>query len=168
MKEIIVAGGCFWGVQRYYDLLKGVVATEVGYANGKIENPTYQQVKTGETDFCEVVKITYDETVITLEKIIEHLFRFIDPTSLNQQGEDIGTQYRTGIYYQTETDRDIARNYIVKRQNDYNEPIVVEVEQLLNYYPAETYHQKYLVKNPTGYCHVNFDLILPEERKEGY
>jgi peptide-methionine (S)-S-oxide reductase len=165
MKEIILAGGCFWGVEAYYQKLKGIHETEVGYANGKIDNPSYQDVKKGDTDFAEIVKIQYDEQVITLEKIFEHLFRFIDPTSLNKQGEDEGTQYRTGIYYQNEEDKEKALQYIASRQVEFQEPIVVEVKQLMNFYTAEEYHQKYLDKNPSGYCHVNFGLIKPEEMK---
>jgi peptide-methionine (S)-S-oxide reductase len=165
MKEIVLAGGCFWGVEAYYQKLKGIHATEVGYANGKIDNPSYKDVKKGDTDFAEVVKLQYDEAVISLEKIMEHLFRFIDPTSLNKQGEDEGSQYRTGIYYQTDDDQEVALQYIAKRQVEYQDPIVVEVNQLMNFYTAEEYHQKYLDKNPTGYCHVNFSVIKPEEMK---
>lgn len=165
MKEIVIAGGCFWGVQEYYSRLKGVESTVVGYANGITDNPTYEEVCTGKTNFVEAVYIHYDENIIPLEKIIEHLFRFIDPTSLNRQGGDIGTQYRTGVYYIDEADQAIAQQYIQSRQSEYSKPIVVEVLPLKNFYEAEEYHQKYLVKNPTGYCHVNFDVIRPEELK---
>ncbi|HEY8436691.1 MAG TPA: peptide-methionine (S)-S-oxide reductase MsrA [Haloplasmataceae bacterium] len=165
MREIVVAGGCFWGVEAYYSRLKGIISTRCGYANGNIENPTYEQVCKGDTQFVEAVYLRYDESAITLEKILEHLFRFIDPTSLNRQGEDVGTQYRTGVYYIDETDRDIALQYIQKRQPEYDKPIVVEVLPLKNFYEAEEYHQQYLIKNPTGYCHVNLNLIRPDERK---
>ncbi len=165
MKKIVLAGGCFWGVEAYYQRLKGVYNTRVGYANGNIENPAYFQVKAGITDFAEVVEITFNELEITLEKLLEHLFRFIDPTSLNRQGGDIGTQYRTGIFYETETDKNTAFKYINFRQRDYENKIVVEVNKLINFYDAEEYHQKYLDKNPTGYCHVNFNLIKKEEMK---
>jgi len=165
MKKIVIAGGCFWGVEAYYKRLKGIEATSVGYANGKIENPTYQQVKIGNTDFVEVVELTYNENIISLEKIFEHLFRFIDPTSLNKQGGDIGTQYRTGIYYESNDEMEKAIAFITNEQNKYYLPIVVEVNLLDSFYEAEVYHQKYLDKNPSGYCHVNFDLIRPEELK---
>ncbi|HEY8364097.1 MAG TPA: peptide-methionine (S)-S-oxide reductase MsrA [Haloplasmataceae bacterium] len=166
MKKIVIAGGCFWGVERYYSLLKGIEKTKVGYANGNIENPTYQEVKTGKTNFVEAVELTYDENVISLNKILEHLFRFIDPTSLNHQGGDFGTQYRTGIYYEDIEDKKLAIEFIKAMQKNYQEPIVVEVLPLHNFYDAEEYHQKYLEKNPSGYCHVNIHLIKPEEKKE--
>lgn len=168
MNTVIVAGGCFWGVEAYYQRIKGIISTEVGYANGNIENPRYEEVKTGTTDFVEAVKVVYDESIISLDKIFEHLFRMIDPTSLNKQGEDEGTQYRTGIYYETEAVKEKAISYINQRQSDYSDPIVVEVKQLENFYSAEEYHQKYLDKNPSGYCHVNFSVIRPEELKEEY
>lgn len=166
MKEIIVAGGCFWGVEEYYRRLKGIIDTEVGYAQGKTANPTYQQVCHDGTDHAEVVLLKYDPNVISLTMILDHLFRMIDPTSVNKQGNDVGRQYRTGVYYQDEADKVVIENFINERQKNYEQPIVVENQQLTEFYPAETYHQKYLVKNPSGYCHVNFHLIKPEELKE--
>lgn len=165
MKKIVLAGGCFWGVQAYYERLKGINKTRVGYANGTINNPNYQEVKTGKTGYVEAVEVLYDEYIMSIEKLLEHLFRFIDPTSLNQQGGDIGNQYRTGIYYENAEDMELAIAFIKKAQNNYKEPIVVEIKKLENFYDAETYHQKYLEKNPTGYCHVNLQLIKPEEMK---
>lgn len=165
MKQIVIAGGCFWGVEAYYAQLKGMIDTQVGYANGTINNPSYKQVKAGDTGYVEVVKLNYDENIIPLEKILEHLFRFIDPTSLNKQGEDEGTQYRTGVYYEDELDMEKTLAYFTLRQTDYDQPIVVEVKRLENFFTAEEYHQKYLDKNPTGYCHVNFGVIRPEEKK---
>jgi peptide-methionine (S)-S-oxide reductase len=166
MKKIVLAGGCFWGVEEYYRRLKGVGETRVGYAQGRKVNPTYQEVCSGLTMHAEVVEIHYDETVIPFVKILEHLFRICDPTSLNRQGNDIGTQYRAGIYPDTQEDLDFAKQYIKERQSEYTQPIVLEVEILRDFYDAETYHQKYLVKNPSGYCHVNMNLIKPEERKD--
>ncbi len=166
MKKIVLAGGCFWGVEEYYRRLKGVHETRVGYAQGIKDQPSYQEVCTGQTLHAEVVEINYDETVIPYEKILEHLFRISDPTSLNKQGNDIGTQYRAGIYPETEEDMIAAKEYILVRQAEYSKPIVLEVEKLRDFYDAETYHQKYLVKNPSGYCHVNMNLIKPEERKD--
>ncbi|NLG82567.1 MAG: peptide-methionine (S)-S-oxide reductase MsrA [Bacilli bacterium] len=165
MKKIVLAGGCFWGVEAYYQRLKGIEKTRVGYANGNIQNPTYQQVKTGTTDFVEAVELYYDENIISFRTILEHLFRFIDPTSLNRQGGDIGTQYRTGIYYEDEVSRQEALEFIQEKQKDYDKPIVVEVKPLENFYEAEEYHQKYLDKNPYGYCHVDLNLLKPWERK---
>jgi peptide-methionine (S)-S-oxide reductase len=165
MKRIVLGGGCFWGVEGYFQRLIGIHSTRVAYANGSIDNPSYKQVKKGDTNFCEVVELEYDENLITLETILDHLFRFIDPTSLNRQAEDEGTQYRTGIYYEVSVDRDIANAYLTKKQKNYDQPIVVEVKKLENIYEAEEYHQKYLDKNPTGYCHVNFGLLKPEELK---
>lgn len=165
MKKIVVAGGCFWGVEEYYRRLKGVESTRVGYAQGISENPSYKEVCSGKTNHAEVAEITYDPTVISFEKILEHLFRMIDPTSLNRQGHDIGTQYRVGIYPENEEDLLAAKAYVDSRRAEYTKPLVLEVEMLRDFYDAETYHQKYLVNNPTGYCHVNMNLIRPEERK---
>ncbi len=165
MKQIVLAGGCFWGVEAYFSRLKGVNKTRVGYANGKIMNPTYQMVKTGKTEFVEAVEITYNEVEIDLETLFNHLFRIIDPTSFNKQGGDVGSQYRTGIYYEDEKDMEKAIRFITKKQNEYSEPIVLEVKQLQNFYQAEEYHQKYLDKNPTGYCHINLGLLKDDEKK---
>ncbi len=166
IKEIVVAGGCFWGVEEYYKRLKGVISTRVGYAQGITDNPTYQEVCTMETDHAEVVEVTYDADVIPLEMILEHLFRMIDPLSLNQQGGDVGTQYRTGIYYSDPQDLPIIKAFIAKEQQAYSAPIAVEVERLKSFWQAEDMHQKYLEKNPNGYCHINFNLIKPRELKD--
>lgn len=165
MKKITLAGGCFWGVEAYFAQLKGVINTRVGYANGIIENPTYELVKTGTTNFVEAVEIDYDENIITLETLLSHLFRFIDPTSINRQGNDFGTQYRTGIYYTDLSDKEVSEVFLNKEQKNYQLPIAVEVKPLNNFYEAEEYHQKYLDKNPGGYCHVNLNLIKQEEKK---
>lgn len=165
MKKIVVAGGCFWGVEEYYRRLKGIEATRVGYAQGITENPSYQDVCTGKTKHAEVAELTYDETVLPLTKILEHLFRIIDPTSLNKQGHDIGTQYRVGVYFIDPMDEPVIRDYVATKQKDYARPIVLEIEKLGLFYDAETYHQKYLIKNPGGYCHVNMSLIKKEEMK---
>jgi len=165
MKKIVVAGGCFWGVEEYYRRLKGIETTKVGYGQGITENPSYQEVCTGKTKHAEVVEISYDENIISLNKILEHLFRIIDPTLLNRQGHDIGTQYRVGVYYEDPNDEVTILDYIKSRQSDYSKPIVLEVHQMGIFYDAETYHQKYLIKNPGGYCHVNMGLIKAEELK---
>lgn len=164
-KQIVVAGGCFWGVEEYYRRLKGIENTKVGYAQGHLLNPTYEQVKQGNSLHAEVVWLEYNPSLISLTAILEHLFRMINPTSLNRQGGDIGTQYRTGIYYIDELDRPLILDYLAKRQLDYSQPLALECEKLQTFYDAETYHQKYLIKNPHGYCHVDFSLIRPEEKK---
>ncbi|MDD2494334.1 MAG: peptide-methionine (S)-S-oxide reductase MsrA [Tissierellia bacterium] len=158
MKEIYLAGGCFWGLQAYFDLKKGIVETVVGYANGNTENPTYEQVCTNATGFAETVYIKYDENEISLVEILEKFWKVIDPTSLNKQGGDIGTQYRTGIYYTDEKDLSIIKESLLKESKKYNKPIVTEVEKLRNFYRAEEYHQKYLEKNPNGYCHIDLSI----------
>ena len=130
MKKIVLAGGCFWGVEEYYRRLKGVTSTRVGYAQGDFKNPSYSQVCTGLTQHAEVAEITYDPTVITLEKILEHLFRICDPTSLNRQGGDIGTQYRVGVFASDEAELGEVKAYIDSRRKDYSKPIVLETETL--------------------------------------
>jgi methionine-S-sulfoxide reductase len=165
MGKIWIAGGCFWGVEVYFNNLIGVDETIVGYAQGNVENPTYELVKKGHTGHTETVEIVYDATVITLKELLLHTFRFIDPTSLNKQGEDIGTQYRAGFYYENDDDLQTITEFISVMQSNYEAPIVVEVEPIKCFYEAEDYHQKYLDKNPDGYCHVDLNLILPTERK---
>lgn len=161
LREIYLAGGCFWGVQAYFKKIKGIVDTEVGYANGLIEYPSYEQVCTSSTGFAETLRLIYDPDLINLYQIFEHFFRIIDPTSLNKQGGDIGKQYRTGIYSNDFLVRENAYEYFELVKNNYNNKIVVEIEHLKNYYKAEEYHQDYLDKNPNGYCHV--DLSLADE-----
>lgn len=158
MKEIYLAGGCFWGMQAYFDLRKGIIETIVGYANGNKENPTYEQVCTNTTGYAETVYIKYAESEITLNKILEDFWRVIDPTLLNRQGGDAGTQYRTGIYYVDKDDLNIIEESLKKEALKYEKPIVTEVIPLENFYAAEEYHQKYLAKNPNGYCHIDLSL----------
>lgn len=154
MKEIYLAGGCFWGLQKYMDQFEGVVETTVGYANGKTENPTYEEVKSQESDHSETVMVKYDENIISLKEILEKYYVVIDPTSLNKQGEDEGRSYRTGIYYTNEADLDTIKEVTEGIQAKNTEKVVVEIEPLKGFYPAEEYHQKYLEKNPQGYCHI--------------
>lgn len=169
-RTIYLAGGCFWGVQHFMDNIYGVVTTEVGYANGKKEfvNPSYQQVCTGKTDFAETVKVTYDDNIIDLRRLLHYYFMIIDPTMLNQQGHDVGTQYRTGIFYTEPDDRYVIEEYLKMKSKEYKQPLVVEAEPLENFYSAEEYHQEYLDKNPSGYCHVNpsmFKMVAKESRE---
>ncbi len=159
MKEIILAGGCFWGVEAYLSRHEGVIETKVGYANGHVVNPTYQQVCTATTGHTEACYVRYDETVISLEKLLNRFWKIIDPTVLNRQGPDRGTQYRTGIYYKDEEDLEIILKTKAEQAKQYRMPIVTEIEPLQYFYPAEEYHQRYLEKNPGGYCHIDLDAI---------
>lgn len=159
LSEIYFAGGCFWGTEHFMKQIDGVKSTEVGYANGYTENPTYQEVCTGDTGFAETVKVSYDPEEVDLKLLLELYFKTIDPTSLNRQGGDRGTQYRTGIYYIDDNDLPIIKEVIKEVAPKYNKPIVVEVEPLSNFYNAEGYHQDYLDKNPGGYCHLSPDLF---------
>ncbi len=158
-RVIYLAGGCFWGVERYFQILgKGVLDTETGYANGTTENPTYGEVCSGTTGFAETVKLTYDADELTLTEIMAHFFRIIDPTTRDRQGNDVGTQYRPGVYFEDKEDFDTICDYIDFRRKDYKRPIVVEVLALKNFYRAEDYHQDYLKNQPSGYCHVDLRL----------
>jgi peptide-methionine (S)-S-oxide reductase len=165
MKKIWLAGGCFWGVEAYFQRLKGIADTTVGYGQGSAENPTYEDVCSGETGHAEICEITYDETILSLTKVLEHFFRIIDPTVLNRQGPDMGTQYRTGIYYDEKEEEAVIKNFIRNMQQRYKKPIVVEVEPVGSFYPAEDYHQDYLRRTPGGYCHINLALAKPAEIK---
>ena len=158
-REIYFAGGCFWGTEHSFKQINGVTATQVGYANGNIENPTYEQVYTDSTGFAEVVKVAYDPKVVSLEMLLDLFFKTIDPTSLNQQGEDIGTRYRTGIYWVNSEDEKAVTEALSELQKNYEKPIMVENELLKNFYSGEEYHQDYLDKNPSGYCHITPDLF---------
>lgn len=168
MKEIVVAGGCFWGVEEFFRRAKGIISTQVGYAQGHKENATYQEVCTSTTGHTEVVKLEYDDNEISLNKVLELLFRIINPTSFNRQGNDVGPQYRTGVYYFNEEDKEVINAFIASVQPQYDKKILVEVEPVGLFVKAEDYHQLYLVKNPGGYCHVNMGLLKPEEKKAVY
>lgn len=158
-RDIYLAGGCFWGVEEYFSRIPGVVDTEVGYANGTTVSPSYQDVCTDTTGHAETVHVRYDPASVSLETVLEHYFMIIDPLSLNRQGADVGTQYRTGVFYVDEEARDIARSVFAREQLRYQAPMVVELEPLTSFYAAEEQHQDYLKKNPGGYCHVSFDSL---------
>lgn len=158
-KIIFLAGGCFWGTEHLMKQINGVVETQVGYANSNMPNPTYREVCSGETDAAECVKVVYDPKVITLSKLLSIFFLSIDPTSLNKQGGDCGTQYRTGIYYTDEADKRIIDSSVNDLSKEYSAPIVIEVEPLNNFFNAEDYHQDYLDNNPNGYCHIKPELF---------
>jgi methionine-S-sulfoxide reductase len=160
MSEIYFAGGCFWGTEHYFKQVRDVISTSAGYANGNIDNPTYEQVYTDTTGYAETVHIVYDPKIVSLTLLLELYFRSIDPTSLNRQGNDYGTRYRTGIYYTSEEDISTIHDVYQGTERIIGEQVMVEVEPLRNFYPAEEYHQDYLDKNPRGYCHIPFELMI--------
>lgn len=155
MQEIYLAGGCFWGVEQYFSQIEGIEKTSVGYANGNSEITTYELLKV--TQHAETIHIQYNNS-ITLRQILLHYFRIIDPTSINQQGNDKGIQYRTGIYYTNPKDINTIKQVIKEIESLYDIKVVVEVEELKHYILAEDYHQNYLKKNPNGYCHIDQNI----------
>jgi len=159
MAEIYLAGGCFWGSEKYLASIRGVCSTQVGYANGTTEHPTYEEVCTGMTGHAETVKVVYDPAVLPLPFLLELYFESVDPTSRNRQGPDVGTQYRTGIYYSDATDRPVIEAALTGLENRLGEPVAIETRPLAGFYPAEEYHQKYLDKHPGGYCHIGKSRI---------
>ena len=163
--NIILAGGCFWGVEAYFAQLKGVLKVYSVYVNGNKENPTYKEVCEGIATHAEAIYLEYDDSIIQTNKVLEHFFRIIDPTSLNKQGNDIGIQYRSGIYYFDNNTHQTILNYINQIKDNYLKPILVEVEEVKNYYKAESYHQNYLANNPGGYCHINLNLAREDEKR---
>lgn len=154
IKTIYLAGGCFWGTEKYLQNLDGVIETEVGYANGTTRNPSYEDVCHKNTGHAETVKVMYDDAKIGLSFLLDMYYDVINPISVNRQGGDTGTQYRTGIYYTDQSDLPCITTSIEKLQTNFSEKIAIEVKPLENYDKAEEYHQKYLDKNPTGYCHI--------------
>ena len=162
-KEIYLAGGCFWGVEKFFAKIEGITATEVGYANGNPQtlkdpqNPTYEEVYTGTTGYAETVKLTYNPAQINLPALLQNLYKIIDPTLKDAQGGDTGSQYRTGIYFTDPSEAAIITESLQELQKQYHpKPIVTENLPLKNYHKAEEYHQKYLEKNLDGYCHIKF------------
>ena len=153
MKTIYLAGGCFWGVQRYFDQFEGVLSTEVGYANGPDMQPSYQDVCKS-SGHAETVKIEYDEDKISLGELLYYYFMVIDPLSVNQQGHDKGIQYRTGIYYTEASQLEEIRAVYQAEEARAGAKLAVELQPVKNFFSAEEYHQKYLEKNPGGYCHI--------------
>ncbi|UWG95356.1 peptide-methionine (R)-S-oxide reductase MsrB [Dehalobacter sp. DCM] len=160
MSVIYLAGGCFWGTEKYLASIRGVLATQVGYANGKTANPTYDDVCYRDTGHAETVHVEYDPSIIPLEFLLELFYSVIDPVSVNKQGGDSGIQYRTGIYYTDDADLPVIARSIAKLQNRYSQTIAIEVKPLDNFWPAEDYHQKYLDKNPQGYCHIRKEKFM--------
>ncbi len=153
MKTIYFAGGCFWGVERLMSVVTGVQDAQSGYANGQGDNPTYQEVIRGNTGYRETVKVSYDENVIGTRDLLRLFFSTIDPTVSNRQGNDVGSQYQTGVYWEDDEDEAIIRE-AAEAEKVLHKSFEVEIEPLTSYWPAEEYHQDYLVKNPQGYCHI--------------
>ncbi len=166
LSTIYFAGGCFWGVEEYMSRIAGVYDAYSGYANGKTENPSYEDVIFKDTGHAETVRVVYDSTEVTLEQLLEKLFLVVDPTSVNRQGNDVGSQYRSGVYYQDEADKEIIAAYLEELGKSYSDPIAVENLPLDNFYAAEEYHQDYLQKNIGGYCHINLSLATEGEINE--
>lgn len=158
-KEIYLAGGCYWGVEKYLSNIKGVKDTTVGFANGDTEHPTYEQVRYENTGHAETVKVLYDAEELPLPILLKLFYRIIDPTSVDKQGEDEGHQYRTGIYFTDPEDEAVVRTSLEELkqqlvQQGNGKPLALEACPLVHFYDAEEYHQDYLDKNPGGYCHV--------------
>ena len=164
-RTIYLAGGCFWGVEKYIDQFDGVLATTVGYANGRTENPSYEQVCRENTGHAETVKVQYDDGRISTGQLLEYYFLVIDPLSVNRQGNDVGTQYRTGIFFDDDELLPEIMKMVQKERRKVGQPLAVEVRELENFYPAEEYHQKYLNKNPGGYCHIRPEMMRIKKDK---
>lgn len=156
METAIFAAGCFWGVQYYFDQVPGVVATEVGYIGGSFDNPTYEDVCYRDTGHAEAVRVTFDPQKVSYETLLKQFFRMHDPTQLNRQGPDVGTQYRSAIFYQDEIQYTQAEAFIVGLRAE--KPVVTSLEQG-NFWPAEEYHQKYTEKTGRGMCHIPYATV---------
>ena len=170
LKDIYLAGGCFWGVEAYIARIYGVAQVTSGYANGRTENPTYEDVCQRGSGHAETVHVRYDPRRLPLEKLLGIYFGIIDPTVQNRQGPDVGAQYRTGIYYVDSQDVPVIEAVVAAEASKYDRPIVTEVMPLIHFYAAEDYHQEYLEKNPGGYCHVDFSTLparAGEQEEEG-
>lgn len=165
LKTIYLAGGCFWGVQKFIDQFDGVIKTEAGYANGPDKAPTYEEVCRG-SGHAETVEVVYDPERITLTELLDYYFLVIDPTSVNRQGNDKGVQYRTGIYYTEDSQLEEIEAVYQKEEEKAGKELAVETEPLKNYFPAEDYHQKYLAKNPGGYCHIREEYFNMEHVRD--
>ena len=164
MKTIYLAGGCFWGTQKFFDQFDGVTETEVGYANGPTADPSYGQVCAG-SGHAETVRVVYDEARISLTELLDMFFLAVDPLSVNRQGPDAGIQYRSGVYYTEDSQLPEIEARMRREEQARGQKLAVELLPLRNFYPAEDYHQKYLDKNPTGYCHLPGHLL--HLKKEG-
>lgn len=159
----VLGGGCFWCTEAQYEMLKGVKTVVSGYANGSKENPTYKEVCGGDTGHNEVIQIEFDPAVISYKEIVDYFWIAHDPTTLNRQGNDVGDQYRSGIYYTSDAQKKVAEESLKAAQKDWDQPIVTEIVPLKKFYPAEDYHQDYFAKNPSaGYCRA---VVSPKVSK---
>jgi methionine-S-sulfoxide reductase len=163
MKVLYFAGGCFWGTERIFQMLDGVRETKTGYANGSTPNPTYEEVCRNETGYRETVRVTYDPSLISEETLLDAYFLCIDPTQINRQADDTGSQYQTGVYYRDQTLLPVIEKKFDEEKKKYSS-FHVELQPLKNFYEAEEYHQDYLSKNPDGYCHIT-KVELAEVKK---
>lgn len=168
VKRIYFAAGCFWGAQKYFDMLDGVLATFTGYANGNTASPVYREVYTDTTGFAETVLVEYDPLTIGLERLLELYFLAVDPLSVNRQGNDVGTRYRTGIFYTSEEDLPVILKAVAEECSRRGVgQLAVQVCPLRNFFPAEECHQNYLEKNPGGYCHLPLSLYEAVSGNDG-
>lgn len=158
-RDIWFAAGCFWGAQKFFKMIEGVEFTEVGFANGRTENPSYEQVYTDTTGYAECVHVRYNPEVVSLRELVRLYFRIIDPMSLNRQGEDEGTRYRTGVYYEDERDFDVLNEEFRRLEEKLGAGIAVELCPIVRFCKAEEYHQNYLDKTPGGYCHLSPEMF---------
>ena len=160
----IFAAGCFWGVEEYFSRVKGVMKSESGYTGGTKKNPTYEEVCTGKTGHAESVRIIFDPKVVNYDKLLKHFWEIHDPTSLNKQGNDIGSQYRSAIFFTNPQQEMVAKNSLEKlaKSGKYSKKIVTEILPEKEFYLAEEYHQDYLKKNPRGYCHIDLRKATSE------
>lgn len=159
MKICGFAAGCYWGVEHAFKMLGGVVDTAVGFQGGRVEHPSYQQTCASDTGHAEVVRVTFDESIISLERLLDAFFFMHDPTQLNRQGPDVGDQYRSALFPDNEQQALLMETYIEKIKNHYTSPIVTTIERNYPFYSAENMHQDYLANNPGGYCHISLDTF---------
>ena len=155
VETIYLAGGCFWGVEEYFQRIDGVVDAVSGYANGQTENPTYEDVISKDTGFAETVEVKYDPGKIDLTDLLLYYLKVVDPISVDRQGNDVGNQYRSGIYYVDDNQIEVIEKVLALEQKKYDEDFAIEVTSMKNFYVAEDYHQDYLQKNVNGYCHID-------------
>ena len=160
---IYLAGGCYWGLEHLINEISGVIDTEVGFSGGHIKNVCYKEVTKGDTGHAETVKVEFDNSILPLDALLEEFFKIHNPTTLNQQGNDMGTQYRSAIFYISEAQKQISQKVIKKIDGSHvwGAPIITSLEQFSAFWPAEESHQKYLIKNPSGYtCHFKRNIIF--------
>ena len=166
MNKIIFAGGCFWGVEEYFSRLNGVLTTTCIYIDGNTKNPKYEELKNNTATHAEAVLISYDKSIISLDRLLYHFLQIVDPFSLNKQGNDVGSQYRSGIFYFDNNDFKNICEYMLEYFEENIKNVKIVVTSAGDFYVSEEFHQKYLKKNPNGYCHVSFESIDKGELKK--